>query len=386
MEQVYLDYAATHPCFTREFLKMCYKDTGNPSSTHELGLALKRKYDYTIECLKKTLFANDITITSGATESNNLAARIGIEYCLEKPYTNGIAYSSIEHPSISKAIEGHSKNAFLWTYELGLRYFFGKGWEERLRNMLKDASIGFLSVMTVNNETGIRFPVEKIYKICRELGVLFHTDASQSWLQLKLNPNYDKDNNLYMITYSGHKIGASIGSGILVNGQNLCRVAPCLLYGGEQQELRSGTLNYSTARELDYVIFNYKLRKQYHFSNGVRGYKKAFIDLIKQYSGEIITYKECYNYSPYILSFYLKNFTGEFVQKFMSKNGIYISAGSACSRGNAKGSKTIKELGYTERVSKNVLRISFSPYMTKEEFAYTYKRFKEVLIELNELS
>ena len=184
MEQIYLDYAATHPCFTREILKMCYKDTGNPSSTHESGLTLKRKYDQTIEYLKKSLFANDITITSGATESNNLAARIGIEYCLEKPYTNGIAYSSIEHPSVSKAIEGHSKDAFLWTYELGLRYFFGKGWEERLKNKLKDCSIGFLSVMTVNNETGIRFPVEKIYKICRELGVLFHTDASQSWFCL----------------------------------------------------------------------------------------------------------------------------------------------------------------------------------------------------------
>ena len=131
---------------------------------------------------------------------------------------------------------------------------------------------------------------------------------------------------------------------------------------------------------------NYKLKKQHDVSNGVRGYKKAFVDLIKEYSGEIITYKECYNYSPYILSFYLKNFTGEFVQKFMSKNGIYISAGSACSRGNTKGSKAIKELGYTERVAKNALRISFSPYMTKEEFAYAYKRFKEVLIELNELS
>ena len=70
----------------------------------------------------------------------------------------------------------------------------------------------------------------------------------------------------------------------------------------------------------------------------------------------------------------------------MSKNGIYISAGSACSRGNTKGSKAIKELGYTERVAKNALRISFSPYMPEEELSYAYKHFKEVLIELNELS
>lgn len=126
MEQIYLDYAATHPCFTREILKMCYKDTGNPSSTHESGLTLKRKYDQTIEYLKKNLFANDITITSGATESNNLAARIGIEYCLEKPYTNGIAYSSIEHPSVSKAIEGHSKDAFYGRMNLDCDIFLEK--------------------------------------------------------------------------------------------------------------------------------------------------------------------------------------------------------------------------------------------------------------------
>lgn len=377
----YLDYAATHPVETRFILNQILKEERmNPSSTHSLGIESKNAYDKSIKNICNRLGVSEITITSGATEANNLAVKIGVQYCKESKEFTGIACSDFEHPSLHNSIHEYSKDTVLYEYYFNSDMFFGKDWKKRLRKTLQIYHIGFLSVMTVNNETGVRYPVEEIYKICKSLGVLFHTDASQSWLKLNF---YDE--KLFMATISGHKIGTTIGEGLLIGGKNVCKRTPSILVGGNQQELRSGTLNYLAARELEYAIVmgTYKKASNLKF---VEEYRNKFITLIKKYGGEIITQENCQNYSPCIICFYFKDYDGEFIQKFFSKNNVYISAGSACSRGNQEGSRVIKNMGYSEEISKNVLRVSFSPYMGIELLKEVYIAFKEVLKKLNELS
>ena len=356
---IYLDNASTtSPCPEAiDAVKSALECYGNPSSLHRLGLESEKIIEKSRNIIASRLGADKkkVYFTSGGTEANNTAI-FGMARALKKR-GNKIITSKIEHPSVLesfKALEGEGFNVVYLDVLPDGRVDVSQA-ESQI-----DENTSLVSIMTVNNETGIIQPVKEISKILHEkseFGV-FHTDAVQAFGKVDCSI---RATGADLISVSSHKIHGPKGVGAVYAGVN--KLSP-IIYGGSQQSaLRPGTENvpgiagFGAAAELE----NKSCDILYD------ALKKGILDLIPDVK---INGAEEFA-SKYVLNVSFVGAKAVVLLHTLENYNIYVSTGSACSAHKPDPSHVLTAMGLSREETGGAVRFSFSKENTLEEIEKT---------------
>ena len=359
---VYFDTAASAPVKSevRNLIADAFYNYGNPSSQHATGKDLHQKLANARTTIKDALGVRngEVIFTSGGSESNNaiirMASELGMRYGKNK-----ILVSATEHKSILMACRHMSRFGFV--IDVLPVDSCGRVDPETLR-MHMDSRTLLVSIMAVNNETGVINDIDALANVAHEDGALFHTDAVQA---LPHGLSFDI-NHVDAASFSGHKIGTPPGIGALYIGNRLMhecqRHHTALLYGGEQElGLRAGTEN------IPYILGFAKaiqtLSSDAHATE-VRYYLER--EILKILPNAKIHGAEAKRVGS-ISNIALRSVDASSVVTWMSMHNIMISSGSACNTGSHKPSHVLLAMGDTEQDAFSSIRLSFSEQNTKDE-------------------
>ena len=314
--------------------------------------------------------------TSGATESNNLAIKGIAKFYGSKK--NHIITVISEHKCVLDACRHLENEGFKVTYlpiqTNGLIDL------QQLRNAITDQTM-LVSVMAVNNEIGVIQPIKEIGKICRELGVFFHSDIAQGYGKIPIDVN---DCNIDLASISGHKIYGPKGIGALyVRKKPRVRLVPILNGGGQERGMRSGTLptplivGLGAAAELalSEMSQDAKLVEELFdrfYNNITKQIADVYLngDMHKRYKGNLN------------LSFaYVE---GE--SMILAIKDLAVSSGSACTSSSLEPSYVLRAMGVDEEMAHTSIRFGIGRFTTKEEIDYAVELIKSKINKLRELS
>ncbi|GHV39418.1 cysteine desulfurase [Clostridia bacterium] len=366
MKQIYFDNAATtKPCEAAVAAAVnVMEDTfGNPSSMHAVGFAAEKVILRAAKTISPAVGAseNDVIFTSGGTEANNTAifsATLANKYRAKKIIT-----TRAEHPSILEAVKSLEKEGFETAY---LRLTkSGKIDADELHNLVDD-NTALVTIAHVNSETGVIAPISELIRAvkAKNARTLFHVDAVQSFRKLKLDFSAD-----YM-SLSGHKIHGIKGCGALIAGKGV-PLRPHIVGGGQQQNRRSGTENTVSIAAFAAAVGDYRTL------NDVSAIKSYIAEKIAE-KGAVINSPLDETGSPYILNFSMPRVRSEVALHAFEAEGVYISAGAACSS-RKKVSGVLQAYGLPEELAKTALRLSFCPQNTMEEAKAFIAVFNEIM-------
>lgn len=372
---IYLDNAATtkmYPEVLKTMLPYMKEQYGNAGTLYTLGREAGEAIDkarHQVACLLKCSPEN-IIFTSGGTESNN-AVIFGLRrYLIEQEKTQIIS-SKVEHDSIIHALYALSQENKMLIKPVFDVHLLGVNREcrveiEDLEKSISDKT-GLVSIMFVNNETGAQNPVEEIGELCKQNGVLFHTDCVQAaGLQ---DIDVGKINCDFM-SISSHKIHGPKGIGALyIRDKNVLNP---IIHGGASQEfgLRGGTENvanivgFGKACEMaqDNLKFNQVL---------IDNIVSKFIDAIYYYAEEAdlsenIRFNLVENQTK-TLNMLIKNCDAQTLVLMLDNFGVCVSAGSACRSSLNEPSRVLTAMGLSDDEARSTIRISFSTLNTQVE-------------------
>lgn len=329
---------------------------GNPSSLHSMGLAAQRLVTHSRNRLLAALGdpSGRLLFTSGATEANNTAVLgLAAKYGVRK---KRVVTTTIEHPSVSMA--------FNRLEELGYEVVrlspnsVGEITEDMLVSAV-DSKTCLISAMLVNNETGCILPIAGAFmKIKRKYpDCITHSDLVQGFLKL---PTSVKTLCLDSASVSGHKLHAPKGVGALYIKKGI-RLSPLLVGGGQEHGLRSGTEAVPCIHAMGRAVElqSPTIEKRYEHALSLNEYARKSLTAV----GAVILSRA--DASPYILSIALPGYKSETLLHSLEEDGVYVSSGSACSKG--KKSAVLTELKTKGSYIDSVLRISFSGMSRQED-------------------
>lgn len=354
---IYLDNAATtKPCpSAKDAAVKAMENFGNPSSLHGMGIAAEKTVEESRAAVAELMGVDkkNIYFTSGGTESNNTAI-FGAAQGMKKQGMH-IITSETEHPSVLEAFKKLENDGFRVSYIKSLES--GVIDMDMLSSKLCSDTV-LVSIMHINNETGVIQPVDKIKALMREKApkALFHCDCVQSFGKIDVRPlKWGAD----MISVSAHKIHGIKGTGALY--VNSTKVKP-LLYGGEQQKkMRPGTENVIGIAAFGAAVKECRVNSPHMTNLRERMIKKLFdsVDNIR-INGE-------YNNAGSVLNVSFLGIRSEILLHSLERHGIYVSTGSACSSHSGGGSHVLKAMGLDKKEVDSAIRFSFSEYVTEEE-------------------
>ena len=365
----YLDNSATtKPCQKAiEALDFaCLSEWGNPSSLHKKGLDAKRLTDKArksaaemLSCEEKNVF-----FSPSGTAANNTAVLGSVNE--KNKNLKKIVTTAFEHPSVSKCMDLLEEKGF----EI-IRLKPDKNGEisaEQFSDAI-DEKTALVSLMAVNNETGSLLPIEEIRRIVKrkKSNALIHIDAVQAFGKIPI-----KAGCADLITASAHKIHGVKGAGLLyvANGVKLKSV---LLGGGQENGLFSGTHNVPSISAFGAAIEEAKdIQRHYEKVKELNAYLRSSLSGI-----DGVTFNSPDNALPYILNISLDGVPSQVGVNALSDMGIYVSAGSACSKGHR--SETLLSMGLDGKRIDTALRISLSRYTEKEEIDMLCKGITDIL-------
>ncbi len=382
--EAYLDNSATTRvnAQVQELMKKLMDvDFGNPSSRHQKGVVAEGYIKEARQRIASTLKVDskELIITSGGTESNNMAL-IGTALSAKRK-GNHIITTAIEHPSVKATASFLEEQGFHITFlpvdHRGLISL------EQLKEALTPDTI-LVSIMYVNNEIGTIQPVEEAAKLVHStaLGAVFHVDAIQAYGKLMIRP---KQQGIDLLSVSSHKFHGPKGAGFLYCNSKV-NLHPIIFGGGQQAGMRSGTENVpgtagmGLAAQIAYQQFE---QKKSHL-NELRRY---FLEGIHQIDGttvngwdEIVDGVECLDKrAPHIVSVSFSGVRSEVLLNALSDRGIYVSSGSACSSNHPALSTTLQAIGLDKSLLEGTLRFSFCEETTTEELDAALTALKELL-------
>ena len=364
--RVYFDNSATTrvaPEVLESMMPFLSEEYGNPSSIHYMGdaaaAALRKARKQVADSLG--CLPSEITFTSGGTESDNLAL-IGAVNACKDPSRKRIVTTAIEHEAVLEACEELKRRGHPVTV-LGVD---GEGYLDP--SVLDDAmgdDVCMVSVMAANNVVGTIQDISELSKVAHEHGALFHTDAVQGYTKMRIDVRKD---GIDLLALSGHKIHAPKGIGALYV-RNGTPIVPINFGGGQERGLRSSTENVpgivglGTAAESAMSTFDDDVR-------AMTKLRDEIIDDMLRIEGAHLNgptgeRRLCNN-----THFRFDGGKGLDTVIRLSKEGIAVSAASACSAGSTEPSYVLTALGLSPQECMSALRISLSRYNTEDDVRY----------------
>lgn len=359
MRTAYLDNSATTPVCreaAEKVVEMMTIKYGNPSSLHTMGLESEKEISQARNRIAAALScqAEEITFTSGGTEANNLALLGAVQ--ARRRMGNRIVVSAVEHDSVLAAAREAEKEGF----ELVLLPPEEDGVipEHAIFEAVNHNTI-FVSMQLVNNEVGAVQPVETLSRAVKraKAPAFIHIDAVQAFGKREINP---KKLGADLITISAHKIHGPKGVGALYHAKGI-RLIP-RAFGGEQEgKLRPGTEAAPLIAGFGAALAVLPSWRQ--AETQVRILRDICVERIKKIPG--IVFNSMPKASPYILNFSAVGIRSETMLHYLASRGVYVSSGSACSKG--KKSHVLTAMGLSTQRIDSALRISFSHWNTEED-------------------
>ena len=362
MEKIYLDNAATTPVrkeVVDAMLPYFTESFGNPSSVYQIAQMNKKAIDDARETIANALGAqaNEIFFTSGGSEADNWAIK-GIAQA-HKAKGNHIITTKIEHHAVLHTCEFLEKNGFEVTYldvdEYGMVH------PEDVEKAIKDTTI-LISIMYANNEIGTINPIKEIGAIAKAHKIPFHTDAVQAVGQVRIDV---KDQNIDLLSLSGHKINGPKGMGVLYIRRGL--KIDNLIHGGAQERgRRAGTENVpgivglAKAMELAYTDFDAKIEKMTKMRDKLINGLLQSIPYTKLNGHPTMRLANNSNIG-------VEYVEGESLLLLLDMSGIAGSSGSACTSGSLDPSHVLLAIGIPHEKAHGSIRLTLGSQNTEEE-------------------
>lgn len=380
-KMIYLDNAATTKIADEVFdamvpyLKASY---GNPSSVYSIG----RESSNAIAKARTTIAehlganANEIYFTSGGSEADNWAIKGAVKQ-LAKNGKNHIITTTFEHHAVLHTVEALQKEGFDVTYipvdENGLVSV------DEIAKAIKDTT-AIVSVMYANNEIGTVQPIAEIGKLCREKGVLFHTDAVQAIGHIKIDVVKE---NIDLLSLTAHKLHGPKGIGALYIRKGV-RIANLIEGGAQERAKRAGTENiagiigFAKAVELAYTNMEEK-------NKSILILRERLIDALLEIPKTRVN-GDRVKRLPGNANLSFQAIEGESLLLMLDMKGICASSGSACTSGSLDPSHVLLGIGLPHETAHGSLRLSLSDETTQEEIDYVVQELKVIITRLREIS
>ena len=380
---IYMDNHATTPMDPRvleEMLPYFMEKFGNAASrNHSFGWAAEEGVETARERIAKLVGATtkEIIFTSGATESDNLAIKGVAEMYREKG--NHIITAVTEHKAVLDTCKRLEKYGYRVTYmpvqKDGLIDL------DDLKRAMDDKTI-LVTIMAANNEIGVLQPVVEIGRLCRERGVIFHTDATQAVGKVPTDVNKQ---NIDVMSISAHKMYGPKGVGALYVRRKNPRVQISAIIdgGGHERGMRSGTLNVPGIVGLGKAcaIAQEELPQE---SCRLAGLRNRLRDRIAGKLDEAYINGSMDHRLPGNLNISFAYVEGESL--LMGINDIAVSSGSACTSATLEPSYVLKALGTGDDLAHSSIRFGIGRFNTEAEVDYVADRVIETVERLRELS
>lgn len=378
---VYADNAATTQLSENALKAMMPLLTdiyGNPSSLHSVGQIAKEHLEAARETVAECIGADpkEIYFTSGGSEADNQAIR-SAAYIGARKGKKHIISSKFEHHAVLHTLDALKKEGF--TVTLLDVYSNGIVKPEDVANAITDETC-LVTIMTANNEIGTIQPIAEIGKICKEKGVLFHTDAVQAVGHIPVNV---KDMNCDMLSVSAHKFHGPKGVGFLYARKGI--LLTNIIYGGAQERnKRAGTENMASIVGMATAIKDATDHLQEN-AEKVTAMRNRLIDGLKEIERSRIN-GDLEHHLPGTLNMCFEGIEGESLLLLLDAKGICASSGSACTSGSLDPSHVLLSIGVPVEIAHGSLRLSISEYNTMEQMDHIVKSVPEVVSYLRSIS
>ena len=379
---IYVDNAATTRILPEVLDKMMpylTEQYGNPSSLYSFGQNARQAIDEARDTVAKYLNcrSDEVFFTSGGSESDNWAIRMAA-HMLEKKGKKHIISTAIEHHAVLHTLNALEKQGFEVTLlpvnEYGLISI------EDLKNAIRDDT-ALVTIMFANNEIGTIQPVAEIGKICRERGVLFHTDAVQAVGHIPVDFS---GMNIDMLSLSAHKFHGPKGVGALIFRKGIR--LPSLIEGGAQEKgRRAGTENTAgivglaealklSCEKMDEVIPSIKSKRDRLIEGILKTVERSRLN------GDPV------HRLPGNANFSFEGIEGESLLLLLDFKGICASSGSACTSGSLDPSHVLLAIGLPHAIAHGSLRITLSDDNTDEDIDLLLEVIPQIVSQLRSMS
>lgn len=367
---IYLDNAATtKPCgeAVSAAVDAMTENYGNPSSLHRAGLDAQLAVDRARKAIAASIGvdSSEIYFTSGATESNNLALR-GISAAYGRKRRK-LVISSVEHASVDETASALEKNGFE-IVRISPRDD-GRFYADDFISAC-DENTCLVSMMLVNNETGYIMPVRETFMAVKRSfpEIITHCDCVQGYMKLPIKAaSLGAD----LISLSAHKIHGVKGVGAIYIKKGV-RVIPIVTGGKQEKGIRSGTESVPLIAAFGAAVDKFRptIAERYERVSQLKAHLLGKIGGI-----ENVAVNSLSDGSPYVINISAVGKRSEIMLHFLESKGIYVSSGSACSKGQQSG--VLGEFGISGKRADGAVRISITAQTTEEEL----DEFAEALAE-----
>ena len=379
--QIYLDNAATTKMSDHAIQAMLpYMNDifGNPSSLHSAGQRANEALTNARERIAHLLNAepSEITFTSGGSEADNQAL-ISAAQLGEKNGKKHIISTAFEHHAVLHTLNKLQREGFEITLlpvpENGLIQ------PEQVAAALRSDTC-LVSVMYANNEIGTIQPIAEIGALCRERGVLFHTDAVQAVGHLKIDV---QSQHIDMLSLSAHKFHGPKGVGVLY-ARNGISLTPLIEGGAQERHKRAGTENIPGIMGMAAAMEDACAHLEENTAH-VSALRNRLIQGLSEIPHSVLN-GDAKNRLPGNVHFCFEGIEGESLLLFLNDKGICASSGSACTSGSLDPSHVLLAIGSPHEIAHGSLRLSLSEETTESDIDITIQAVKDVVSRLRNMS
>lgn len=368
---IYLDNAATTQISkksqeARDFAENTY--FSNSSSLHSFGMKSEELIDESKKIIGKVINANpnEIYFTKGATEANNIVIS-----SFSGDNSKAIT-TSIEHSSVFDSFNSYpyKEVIYLKTDRHGFIDL------EELKEKIDD-DVKLVSIIYVNNEIGTIQDITSISKVLKDKNIILHIDATQALGKIDCDV---KKLGVDLMSFSAHKFHGPKGVGGLYVKKNILPKLKPVLFGGRQQVISSGTDNHPAIYAMGVALNEHMENFDRESVKNLNLYMRN--EILNNIEGIEINSPDD-NFAPHILSVAFKNIKSEVLLHMLEQKEIYVSSGSACSKGN--NNRILEALGVDDAYKDGVIRFSFTDTTSKEDIDKTIKVLKNSISEIRKV-
>ncbi|PWA12530.1 cysteine desulfurase NifS [Pueribacillus theae] len=354
MEAIYVDHAATSPMYPEvidTMLQVFQQNIGNPSSIHRFGREARRIIDEARNEFAKSINAkeNEIILTSGGTESDNLAI-LGTALS-EKGNGRHIITSAIEHHAVLHPCEYLGKQGFEVTYLPVDEH--GKVRAEDVKSAVRDDTV-LVTIMYGNNEVGTVQPIKEIGAFLKNTSAYFHTDAVQAYGLYDLDV---QSLGVDLLSVSAHKMNGPKGAGFLYAREGV-QLAPLILGGEQERKRRAGTENVAAIAGFHTAVqlMNETMEEKQH---RYRSFQNRMLAIFEESGIEYVMNGSKDERLPHILNVSFPGTTAEALLVNLDLSGVAASSGSACTAGSLEPSHVLGAMFNDQERINSAIRFSF---------------------------